>query len=326
MICPNCQREVPDTAKACGYCGQWLVDEVDEPTVKLEEESTTVGPAETGGGPPWLWIGIGVGVLALVLLVGLLAFTAGRGGGAVDTEATVAAAVAATQQAVAADAGGAETEPPEPPAKLREAPPPVPEAPVPLYDDFNDSDLDGSYNQGLWLRPDETMGNLVQKDGLLIAEQGPAEPDSITILAAREYHFVPIEAPFSFEARVLLDSNPGGGSVLLAFSVETADGDWWWTDCSVQVGSAGCWADPDAHLFGKDVEPDTWRTLRIDVVPDPIMTFYYSIDGELVNRFEPYNAEALRTARFAPKIGVYSENGEPVLGYIDEVRIGRPGR
>ena len=162
MICPNCQREVPDTAKACGYCGQWLVDEVDEPTVKLEEESTTVGPAETGGGPPWLWIGIGVGVLALVLLVGLLAFLAGRGGGTGDTEATVAAAVAATQQAVAADAGAAETDPleppavpPEPPAELREAPPPDPEAHLPLYDDFNDSDLDGSYNQGLWLRPDE---------------------------------------------------------------------------------------------------------------------------------------------------------------------------
>ena len=322
MICPNCQREVPDTAKACGYCGQWLVDEVDEPTVKLEEESTTVGPAETRGGPPWLWIGIGVGVLALVL-VGLLAFLAGRGGGTVDTEATVAAAVAATQQAGAAGAGAAE---PDPPAELREAPPPDPEAHLPLYDDFNDSDLDGSYNRGLWLRPDETMGNLVQKDGLLIAEQGPAEPDSITILAASEYHFVPIEAPFSFEARVLLDSNPGGGSVLLAFSVETADGDWWWTDCSVQVGSAGCWADPDAHLFGKDVDRDTWHTLRIDVEPDPIMTFYYSIDGQLVNKLEPFNAEALKTARFAPKIGVYSEDGQPVVGYIDEVRIGRPGR
>ena len=111
MICPNCQREVPDTAKACGYCGQWLVDEVDEPTVKLEEESTTVGPAETRGGPPWLWIGIGVGVLALVL-VGLLAFLAGRGGGTVDTEATVAAAVAATQQAGAAGADAAEPDPP----------------------------------------------------------------------------------------------------------------------------------------------------------------------------------------------------------------------
>jgi hypothetical protein len=241
--------------------------------------------------------------------------------------------VAATQQAVAADAGAAETDPleppavpPEPPAELREAPPPDPEAPLPLYDDFNDSDLDGSYNQGLWIRPDETVGALTQRDGLLVAEQGPEEPDSLTLLAAREYHFVPIEEPLSYEVRLLLDSGPSGGtgSVFLAFSVELADGEWWWTDCSVYLESAGCWADPDAHLFGKDVAPDTWHTLRIDVEPDP-MTFYYSIDGELVNRLEPFNAEALKTARFAPKIGVYSEDGQPVLGYIDEVRIGRPG-
>ena len=46
------------------------------------------------------------------------------------------------------------------------------------------------------------------------------------------------------------------------------------------------------------------------------MTLYYSIDGQLVNTLEPFNAEALRTARFAPKIGVYSEDGAPVLGYV----------
>ncbi len=129
MICPNCQKEIPNTAKACGHCGYWLSG--DRPAGfdrKLKSD------------PPWLLIGVGGTII--VFLVGVIAFMAG-GGGRVNAEATVAAALTGVKQTEAAERaatpGVVETEPPaqEPTAAPTEAPssPTVaaaaPEAPPP---------------------------------------------------------------------------------------------------------------------------------------------------------------------------------------------------
>ncbi len=39
--------------------------------------------------------------------------------------------------------------------------------------------------------------------------------------------------------------------------------------------------------------------------------------------FVPPNAEALKTARFIFKVGIWAESKDAVVGYVDEVRIGR---
>ena len=109
MICPNCKREVPDSAKACGYCGTWLAEDRDATDQVAEETAATITLPEEKGRSPWLWIGVGLVALIVVVAIGGLAFFALRDGEEVDTEATIAAAVAATAEAEATGAGAPET-------------------------------------------------------------------------------------------------------------------------------------------------------------------------------------------------------------------------
>ena len=71
------------------------------------------------------------------------------------------------------------------------------------------------------------------------------------------------------------------------------------------------------------MEPGTWHTVRIDVDP-ATATFIYSLDGRVEGTFVPPNAEALKTAQFALKLGVWhDETAGGVVGQIDEVRVGQ---
>jgi hypothetical protein len=55
MVCPNCKRDVPDTARACGYCGHWLAEDEAGPTVEVpQEEGATVALPQESGRQPWL--------------------------------------------------------------------------------------------------------------------------------------------------------------------------------------------------------------------------------------------------------------------------------
>jgi len=66
MICPNCQKEIPDNVKACGHCGHWLAKGKKPPP-----------PTD----PTWrsrLWLWVGVSVASLLLVTGTIAFLIGR--------------------------------------------------------------------------------------------------------------------------------------------------------------------------------------------------------------------------------------------------------
>ncbi len=165
MICPNCHREVPDTAKACGYCGHWLAPvngkestiemPGDKPTVEAPGDEPTVLADKPKSSPPWLWIGPGVAVLVVVVAVAAGAITLFAG---VDTKATVATAIAATEQAKAGAVQPAEepTKSPPPTRTPRPTPPPlaslssVPEPDIPIYDDFEDGVISKSWYDPKW--------------------------------------------------------------------------------------------------------------------------------------------------------------------------------
>lgn len=53
MRCPHCGNQVPDTARACGHCGQWL----------------DTAPTRRGL-PGWVW-----GIVVLVVVAGVLLAT-----------------------------------------------------------------------------------------------------------------------------------------------------------------------------------------------------------------------------------------------------------
>ncbi len=107
MICPNCQKNIPDTAKACGYCGAWLDEKAVPPPIARE----AVQPA----GLPWLWLGLGAVVLVVVvtLLTSTIILSAQNREKQSETEATLAAVAAtATDQARTALAPTATNPPP----------------------------------------------------------------------------------------------------------------------------------------------------------------------------------------------------------------------
>jgi len=153
MICPNCNREVPDIAKACGYCGHWLAADDVGPTIEVADESgATVALPEEKGRSPWLWIGVGLVVVILIAAIAALVLLLG-GGGQAETPSQAAATATPTAGADAAPATLA------PVAAAPEAP-----AAIPLYDDFDDPALDGRYNQTQWRRDDPDIGHFVQED------------------------------------------------------------------------------------------------------------------------------------------------------------------
>jgi hypothetical protein len=98
MICPQCQKEVPDDVKACGYCGYWLADSPEH------SEEKRVDPPPQSKNLPWLWPVLGTVVVAAI--VGAVVMLAGSGSdpdsqgenapaaATVNVEGTVAAAVA----------------------------------------------------------------------------------------------------------------------------------------------------------------------------------------------------------------------------------------
>lgn len=97
MICPNCQKEVPDTARACGYCGHWLASANQEiPIVEgAKDDLTTRKNAKND--LPWFWIS--VGGMVLVIIVGTLGYSIDGSSGSTNAEGTlVAVAATATEQ------------------------------------------------------------------------------------------------------------------------------------------------------------------------------------------------------------------------------------
>lgn len=75
MICPECQREIPDTAKACGH---WVAGEprpVPAPVTETTLPSLKSDRQPHNTRPSWFWVGIG-GVTLLIVIGGLIAVVA----------------------------------------------------------------------------------------------------------------------------------------------------------------------------------------------------------------------------------------------------------
>jgi phosphate transport system substrate-binding protein len=190
-----------------------------------------------------------------------------------------------------------------------------------VYDDFNDPAFEGGYDRGRWRPVSDSPGDFVQEGGALVVVQ-PSAADSATRLVARAYDFVRLEAPTAFEANLMLDPEARAGYIHLALEAEVPESDeWWWTDCSLYEDWLGCYADLGYQPEGRPVRPGEWHTVRIEVEPST-MTFTYIVDGRVEGTFVPPNAEGLKSANFALKLGIWHDEREgAVVGYIDEVRI-----
>jgi hypothetical protein len=317
MICSNCKREVPDTAKACGYCGHWLAAEDAGPTVEVPHETgATVALPEEKGRSPWLWIGLGlVGVILIAAIAALVLLPRG----ASEAEAPPTAAGAATQPAGAA---GAPDSPAPVAVDASAAADTSAPADIPMYDDFNDHAFEGGYNQTQWRRDDVNIGHFVQEDGrLIIAQDG--HPGQVALLASREYDRVTLSAPTAFEARMQLEPERPFGNTLMALAFDTVGGEGFWTECGIHPDWISCYAD-DFESDGLVPDRDLMHALRIEVDP-ATMEFVYYIDGRAVGAFVPPNADDLKGAEVTLFLGTTAHNNEPFAGFFDDVWVGPAG-
>lgn len=341
MICPNCQKEIPDTARACGYCGHWLGGE--KPTPPTLEP----GPA-TRRNLPWLWIGLGVGVITVI---GVITFLFAGSSGRVGTETTIATAVAATETARAVAVLPGET--PVPPTNTPAPEPtntstleptnsPQPSTPTPIppatidtdplvYDNFNNPANDGSYDKGRWdvYNPLNICKKVGQSEGALVF--------SMTTSKIEEGCFLngPGEILGNrldlFEAKMKVLDLKGEG--LLTQLVLGTDSKGFsgggWVSCGLSAYPGGGHAyfsinkqEGQIEEFHKEYPTQTnnWHTLRFAIDPNN-MTFSCFVDDTLVGSRIPVDAEKIKTALVYRYIQLYLNSNSSATAFIDDVLV-----
>jgi hypothetical protein len=201
-----------------------------------------------------------------------------------------------------------------------------------VYDDFNNSAYDGSFDQNLWLQYFGVRDDMVQQDGILDVTKR-SNQEGWTELKARNYDHVQIATPTYFEATMKIDPEEGFGSVyLFIFTDDISNGGGWKAMCQISADAyISCfeeaWEMDDAtnysyNSFISPVEYGEWQTLGINFDPSTV-TFSYYRNGEMVNSHIPYNAEILKNGVWSLVIGVGGDQVTEYNGYFDEVRIGQ---
>ena len=198
-----------------------------------------------------------------------------------------------------------------------------------MYDDFDNTVYDNSYNKTLWeISGDPSKQSVYQTDGQLAIE---------VYDASNVGFFVPkkevITKPTFFEMRAFLDPNTVDVEAHLYMNL-VKDMDH--TNCGVfgagnKTQTIKCWS----QYYGKKVEPNLglngippgWHTYRFEIEPET-MTIAYIIDGRQVSKFVPrasipeHFAE-FRNVPFTFWIGLNNIGpSKAPIGYIDYVRMG----
>jgi hypothetical protein len=133
MKCMNCDEEIPDTAKVCGFCGTKQIEPVPvAPTTDAKSQGETVSsparldrtPTQTPAAQPvrkqlpvWAYVFIGGGVIAVVAFIALIATGALSFAG--NQSVASDPAPAAQQEVAATEVSKAEPQEPAAPGFLK---------------------------------------------------------------------------------------------------------------------------------------------------------------------------------------------------------------
>lgn len=159
--------------------------------------------------------------------------------------------------------------------------PPSAKAAIPvLYDDFNNSDYDGTVNTRIWRTAMDDACSIIQDEGILVITNNMVdyEIDTCDILVGQ-----PESVKFSdlenIEAKMLYAGDPNSNSVgqSLMYSVDLANDNYWYGLCGPEVSDneivAGFWV---AHISANGevleeyysslgIETDVWYTYLMEV-------------------------------------------------------------
>lgn len=205
---------------------------------------------------------------------------------------------------------------------------------VSTYDDFGTSENNGAFDKRKWILSDEhegSNGDILQGDGRLTLSRkelpGPNAKGGFD-LTAREYNEIKVHDDTFFEARLKVD-RPQDGNIFIAIS-STASTDPY-SDCSLGYGEDKAEimcsyynnSDDDKAEYDSrslSVEYGTWHTVRIVIKPAKSEFVYYA-DTDNIGSHKPRNKEVFE-GKFTFQIGIWSDSSKPVVGYIDEVKVG----
>jgi hypothetical protein len=207
-----------------------------------------------------------------------------------------------------------------------------------MYDDFNNPANNGDFDQDQWVYWSDPPNQIAQQDGVLTIIQVD-KPASDTALAPSKYPAFKPNSPILFEAKLMLDTEQHAGHVYLSLNTTLPSGELWWSACQIDSYSFDSSAAANCHDTAwqgesprrthnvkiKPVDYGTWHKFRIELDP-AMMTFTYYIDDQIVGSHIPVDAEALKNAQFALLIGIWGSSSDPLIGYIDDVRIGPIGQ
>ena len=183
-----------------------------------------------------------------------------------------------------------------------------------IYDNFDDPKYDGSLNNLLWTREDQTLSTakVIQQDGILMISDMENTVGQGALLTLSKWQ----NPTFGFlEARIKVhyESGSNGNLALDGVSPSLKEG---WTEMSL-TPDAGHAIMRVLGFAQARVENDTWYILRIEY-DDKNNVLSFFLDGKLVTSYEaPNKIESL-----IPQINLWHPEGGSGVGYIDYVAIG----
>ncbi|MFN2303732.1 MAG: hypothetical protein ACK2TV_08380, partial [Anaerolineales bacterium] len=194
-----------------------------------------------------------------------------------------------------------------------------------MYDDFNNSAYDGSYNKSLWFADSNSNNSVInQNDGQLSIKVSGQSENGL----GRKYS--KIVKPTFFEARLFLDPQTTNNGAFMFIELNNDIG---YSLCNLgRTGDHAQQITCESEYYGKKVQAKlnlagilpNWHILRLEIDTET-MIISYIVDGKKVGYFDPKESIPDHLNDFKPStyyfyVGLV--NFDMGLGYVDYVRMG----
>ena len=196
-----------------------------------------------------------------------------------------------------------------------------------LYDDFSNPAFDGKFNEGLWVAYSTLPNTAQQQDGIMVLSNEVNSQETVTSLYAKQK--LETSQGFYVESKMQLSSDRVGEYAEIGFGLRTTlkNGEEVRYSCPISRSEptqiwCEIWGRTEGAEFTTDKKPtnfDTWHTVRIEVTPEIIITFY--IDGEKMGSYKPVDSELFMDTQSDFHLEIWSPSQDGVVGKFDDVRI-----
>lgn len=249
----------------------------------------------------------------------------------IQDQRTATAAAIATKTAQAPTATPTNTRTPRPT--------PTPTAtidPETVYDNFNNSTFDGTFNTNLWsFKFPEEECDVAQQDGIMIYKNALSENWNSCRLYENSSQ-VSINALEMFEARMRIDDDFNGvGYVVhgVQYATNAFKGGYWAAFCGLKASDSvrpyatfDIWTTANTGSYESEIyetipaEYNRWYTLRL-MLDSNTMTIKCFADDKLVGSTIPNEENVLRELSFERYLDMGRSPNSFVTSYVDDVRF-----